>query len=104
MTDDAAARSELVALAGKDQAPCLVSGGKPLHESADIVRYLAAPAPTSPADPAGATGPGSLRRARGRPSIMTRTSGVARLGEAGTATWDGHPRCLLAPARRVAGG
>jgi hypothetical protein len=40
VTDDAEARSRLVALAGKDQAPCLVTGGKPLHESADIIRYL----------------------------------------------------------------
>jgi hypothetical protein len=41
VSDDAAARDELIALAGKDQVPCLVVGGKPLHESADIVRHLA---------------------------------------------------------------
>lgn len=41
VTEDAEARAELLALAGKDQAPCLVTGGKPLHESADIIRYLA---------------------------------------------------------------
>jgi glutaredoxin-related protein len=40
VSDDAAARDELIALAGKDQAPCLVVGGKPLHESADIIRHL----------------------------------------------------------------
>ena len=40
VTNDAAANSELAALAGKDQAPCLVTGGKPLHESADIISYM----------------------------------------------------------------
>lgn len=40
VTDDAAASSELVALAGKDQAPCLVTGGKSLHESADIIQFM----------------------------------------------------------------
>ena len=40
VTQDAAALADLVTLAGKDQAPCLVTGGKPLHESADIIRYM----------------------------------------------------------------
>jgi glutathione S-transferase len=40
VTEDDAARSDLVALVGKDQAPCLVADGKPLHESAEIIRYL----------------------------------------------------------------
>ena len=40
VSEDAAARDELIALTGKDQAPCLVVGGKPLHEAADIIRYL----------------------------------------------------------------
>ncbi len=40
VSDDAAARDELVRLAGTDQAPCLVVGGKPLQESDDIVRDL----------------------------------------------------------------
>jgi hypothetical protein len=41
VSEDAAARDELVALAGKDQAPCLVAGGKPIQESADIISHLA---------------------------------------------------------------
>jgi glutaredoxin 3 len=40
VTEDAAALADLMAVAGKDQAPCLVTGGKPLHESADVIRYL----------------------------------------------------------------
>jgi hypothetical protein len=40
VTEDVAERDELIALAGKDQAPCLVVGGKLLHESADIIRHL----------------------------------------------------------------
>ncbi len=40
VTEDPAAREALVKIAGKDQAPCLVHGGKPLHESADIIRFL----------------------------------------------------------------
>jgi glutaredoxin len=40
VSEDAAARDALVKLAGKDQAPCLVIGGKPLHEADDIIREL----------------------------------------------------------------
>jgi hypothetical protein len=40
VTEDTAARDELVKLAGKDEAPCLVVGGKPMHEADEIVRYL----------------------------------------------------------------
>jgi glutaredoxin-related protein len=46
VTDDDAARNELVRLAGKDEAPCLVVGGKPMHGSDDILRYLASGATT----------------------------------------------------------
>ena len=41
VTEDAARREELESLAGTHQAPCLVVGNKPMHEAADIVRYLA---------------------------------------------------------------
>jgi hypothetical protein len=41
VTDDAAAREALVKVAGKDQAPCLVTGGNPLHEGAGIIRFMA---------------------------------------------------------------
>ena len=41
VSDDSAARDELIAVAGKDQAPCLVVGGEPMHEAAQIVGYLA---------------------------------------------------------------
>jgi hypothetical protein len=41
VTEDEAALDELVAIAGKGQAPCLVVGGKPRHEAADIITYLA---------------------------------------------------------------
>ena len=41
VSDDAAALDELMAVAGKGQAPCLVVGGKPHHESEDIITYLA---------------------------------------------------------------
>lgn len=37
--DEAAAR-ELVERGGLDQVPCLFVDGRPLYESADIVRYL----------------------------------------------------------------
>jgi hypothetical protein len=40
VTEDAGARDELVKLAGKDQAPCLVAGGKVIQESADIIAHL----------------------------------------------------------------
>lgn len=40
VTDDSAARDDLVKLAGKDQAPCLILDGKPMHEADDIVSYL----------------------------------------------------------------
>jgi hypothetical protein len=41
VTDDSGAMDQLKSLTGKDQAPCLVVGGKPMHEADDIVRYLA---------------------------------------------------------------
>lgn len=34
------AREDLIAIGGKGQVPCLVIDGKPLYESADIVRWL----------------------------------------------------------------
>lgn len=40
VTEDAAARVELQKIAGKDQAPCLVIAGKPIHESKAIVQQL----------------------------------------------------------------
>jgi hypothetical protein len=40
VSDDVAARDELVALAGKDQAPCLVVGGEAMQDSARIIAYL----------------------------------------------------------------
>jgi len=41
VSEDAAALDDLVAIAGTGQAPCLVVGGKPRHEAADIITYLA---------------------------------------------------------------
>lgn len=41
VSEDPAAMSDLVAIAGKGQAPCLVVGGTPHHESAGIITYLA---------------------------------------------------------------
>ena len=41
VSEDPAALDELVAVAGKGQAPCLVVGGKPMHEAAEIIGYLA---------------------------------------------------------------
>ena len=40
VSDDPAALSRLKGLAGSEQAPCLLVGGQPLHESADIVRHV----------------------------------------------------------------
>lgn len=40
VTEDAKARKELNDLTGKDQAPCLVVGGTPIFESADIISHL----------------------------------------------------------------
>ena len=37
---DPAALAELVKVGGSRQVPCLFIGGKPLYESADIIRYL----------------------------------------------------------------
>lgn len=34
------ARDELIAIGGKGQVPCLVIDGKPMYESAEIVRWL----------------------------------------------------------------
>ncbi|MCP4899317.1 MAG: redoxin domain-containing protein [bacterium] len=41
VSEDSAALDELVGIAGKGQAPCLVVGGAPRHESGDIITYLA---------------------------------------------------------------
>ncbi len=41
VSQDQAAIDDLVAIAGKGQAPCLVIGGTPHHESAEIITYLA---------------------------------------------------------------
>lgn len=40
VTRDALARTDLTRLTGKDQAPCLVLEGKPIHESSEIIRRL----------------------------------------------------------------
>ena len=34
------ARQDLIALGGMSQVPCLVIDGRPLYESADIIRFL----------------------------------------------------------------
>ncbi len=41
VSTDPAALDDLVSIAGKGQAPCLVIGGTPHHESAEIITYLA---------------------------------------------------------------
>jgi len=41
VSQDNEAMNDLVSIAGKGQAPCLVIGGKPHHESAEIITYLA---------------------------------------------------------------
>lgn len=41
VTDDAQAKKDLLAVGGKDQAPCLVLQGKPLYETPMIVETLA---------------------------------------------------------------
>ena len=41
VSEDPAARSELVARAGRDQAPCLVLGDRVIQESDEIVAHLA---------------------------------------------------------------
>ncbi len=41
VTEDAAARDELVEVGGKDQAPCLVVDGKSIYEAAAITQELA---------------------------------------------------------------
>ena len=41
VTEDSALRDELEVLAGTHQAPCLVVGSEPMHEAADIIKYLA---------------------------------------------------------------
>lgn len=37
-----AARKELVEVGGQEQVPCLFVDGKPMYESADIIRFLEA--------------------------------------------------------------
>jgi glutaredoxin len=44
VSDDAGRRAKLEALTGSTQAPCLVVEGRPMHEAADIVAYLASKA------------------------------------------------------------
>jgi len=41
VSEDNEAMNDLVAVAGTGQAPCLVIGGAPHHESAEIITYLA---------------------------------------------------------------
>ena len=41
VSEDNEAMNDLVAVADKGQAPCLVIGGTPHHESAEIITYLA---------------------------------------------------------------
>lgn len=41
VTEDLGSRERLETLAGTHQAPCLMVGARPMHESADIIRYLA---------------------------------------------------------------
>jgi glutathione S-transferase len=41
VSEDNEAMNALVAAAGKGQAPCLVIGGTPHHESNEIITYLA---------------------------------------------------------------
>ena len=40
VSESAAARDELLAIASTDQAPCLVVGGRPNHESSEVIAYL----------------------------------------------------------------
>lgn len=40
VSEDPAAREVLMKIAGKDQAPCFVVGGKPIHESKAIISLL----------------------------------------------------------------
>lgn len=40
VSEESAARDMLISIAGKDQAPCLIVGGKPLHESKEIISHL----------------------------------------------------------------
>ena len=40
VSEDPTARDALVKIAGKDQAPCFVVGGKPTHESKAIISHL----------------------------------------------------------------
>jgi glutaredoxin len=40
VTEDPAASADLERLTGRSQAPCLVVGGEPMFESADIIRHL----------------------------------------------------------------
>ncbi len=40
LESDPGARDALIEIGGKGQVPCLVIDGKPLYESADIVRWF----------------------------------------------------------------
>ena len=40
VSDDPASREALMKVAGSDQAPCLIHSGKPLRESAEIIRLM----------------------------------------------------------------
>ncbi len=48
VTEDVAARGELQKIAGKDQAPCLVIDGNPIHESKVIIQHLVSAATDIP--------------------------------------------------------
>ncbi len=41
VTEDAAAKAEMMKAGGKDQAPCLVTDGNAMYESDDITRHMA---------------------------------------------------------------
>jgi len=40
--DSSQVRDELIAISGKTQVPCLVVDGEPIHESDEIIEWLAA--------------------------------------------------------------
>ncbi len=48
VSDDSGARDDLVKIAGVDQAPCLVIGGKPMHENKEIISHLVSSATDIP--------------------------------------------------------
>lgn len=40
VTEDHQAKADLISAAGRDQAPCLITAGEPMHEAAEIIRHL----------------------------------------------------------------